>query len=229
MKRRLIMFLFLLVLTANLSLTASAVVMPIGLSAERVSDEKAQAYMSSTKPKVGYDEHTDLAVSCFAVSESGLIAVGFDTAPRSVNIYRSDGTFIQRFDFHCDGSYGIAWEGSDLAIYFSRSDLVEMYTLDGQGIGAYKVLRTEENNKRTRELLYPKETTVGNITYQLERDVGLSLRSYSRLTATDIDGNVVVIYDSTGVHNIGTICLLLCIAVPFVLAIQRLFGEENKA
>ena len=74
---------------------------------------------------------TDI-ISCFDVSESGLVAVGSATyGNQYIYVYDATGKFQYGQAFNNPGSYGLQWDGSDLIIYFVRSDIAALVDSEG--------------------------------------------------------------------------------------------------
>lgn len=209
----------------SLSISANAITLVAGFEVESLSEEDEVVTFANVKMTLLSTEVIGKPIACFDVSSNGLIAVGFDSDPKTINVYDESGNFLYGYQFKCEGTYGISFEGDNLAVYFCRGELVQLYDSQGQGIRAYRVLRTQNNQEQEHALIYPMEKWVNNTHYSLERDFGILMRSYSRLVSRG-QNIETIIYDVTPSYNILTIFGVVFFAVFFIFIIYKAFQQE---
>lgn len=94
----------------------------------------------------------------------------------------------------------------------------------GQCVAFRRVPPTSSNNARIKEVLDPTRIECNGDVYTLERDLGISMRSYSRCVRTTPDGSRTVIYDVSAEHNVGvvlTIGGMLLFIAPIVIRVVK--------
>lgn len=169
---------------------------------ESVSEEERNSLVSGTDISLLNSGIARKSIACFDVNERGLIAIGFDAQPRpEIHIYDNEGTFLYGYSFNCNGSFGIEFVGDNIAIYFVRGEYIHIYDHTGTNLDVRRVLNVAQNESWVSNIIDPTLKTVGGDHYRLERDIGLSTRSYSRLVKTDGQGHQTVIYDVSAEHN----------------------------
>ena len=199
----------------------------LGIITEPVSEEQKESIISGTDISIITNGEIEEAIACFDVSERGTIAIGFDTQPRAkVYLYDANGNFLYGYEFNCEGSYGIEFVGDNLSIFFVRGDYIEIYNEKGENLGVWRVLNVEQNQTWRSNIINCTEKTVDENRYHLERDVGLTVRSYSRLIRTDVQGQQYVIYDVSAKHNFlviaGGIVIVLFMTVVAIGVFRKL-------
>ena len=210
--------------------TAHVYGIDLGVETETLSQEKKETLFASSDIKLLTEEGIRRSVACFDVNEDGLVAIGFDVSPRpQVYLYDSNGQFLYGYEFECMGSYGIKLIGNNLAIYFVRSDYIEIYDAEGNGIDAMRVPNTEANRAWKSDMIDPVEIEVNGNTYSLERDIGLIMRSYSRLVRLDEQGNRTVLYDVSVRHNIGVVIgVILFVGFVSLLTVVLIRQQRDR-
>lgn len=228
-----ISILFSIVLILLLPCTAYGTSFDLGIETEILPEEKKTELFATTEMRLITSEGNKHSIACFDVNENGMIAIGFDTQSRAkVYLYDSSGTFLYGYDFKCEGIYGIQFIGNNLAIFFVRGDYIEIYDTAGNGLDAQRVLDVKENQTWRSQLIDPLEKKVGEKTYILERDLGLTMRSYSRLVQLDEEGNRIVLYDVSGEHNIRIIVtgiLFVGFVAIIIISLFRKLKERNDS
>ena len=126
MKRRRVIFILPIISLIVLSLNICSFAMNTGFSTSE-PDKKQQDFLSGNAISLTYEEPKKHIISCFDVSESGLVAVGSATyGNQYIYVYDATGKFQYGYAFNNPGSYGLQWDGSDLIIYFVRSDIAAL-------------------------------------------------------------------------------------------------------
>ena len=131
------------------------------------------------------------SIQCFDVNNQGWFAIGFSN--NVIHIYNQNGIFQYGYQFHCDGDYGIAFEGKNLLIYLVRGEVCAAFDPSGQCIYATNI---PFSNYIRDDVIYKTTKTIGDVNYFLERDAGVTSGNFSRLIAIDILKNKTVLYDA---------------------------------
>lgn len=137
------------------------------------------------------------SISCFAISEQGQIALGFnDSEHASVHVYNSAGNFLYGYRFiNRKSAYTLFFEGEELSIIWSRSKYIGSFDQKGNCIRLRRDLRTKNNSdEEYKERWRSAKGTIGTLSYHAKRS-GI-LPKYTVFTVEDIDGNRTVIYDA---------------------------------
>lgn len=157
------------------------------------------------------------AISCFAISEHGQIALGFnDSEFASVRVYDSVGNFLYGYRFINRGSaYTLFFEGEELSIIWGRSKYIGSFDQQGNCIQLRRDLRTKNNaDEEYKERWRSAKGTIGKLSYQAKRS-GI-LPKYTEFSVVDPEGNKVVIYDAK--KEVFTKKILLAIGASCLLA-----------
>lgn len=174
MKRRRVIFILPIVSLIVLSLNICSFAMNTGFSTSEPDEKKQQYFLSGNAISLTYEEPKKYIISCFDVSESGLVAVGSATyGNQYIYVYDATGKFQYGYAFNNPGSYGLQWDGSDLIIYFVRSDIAALVDSAGN-IKELKVIDdTEANNSYWNKYVFAKERTQNGNTYTMKSNMGL--------------------------------------------------------
>lgn len=153
-------------------------------------------------------------ISCFAISEQGQIALGFnDSDYASVHVYDSMGRFLYGYRFiNRKCAYSLFFEGEDLSIIWGRSKYIGSFDSKGNCIQLRRDLRTKNNaDEEYKERWRSAQGTIGALSYHAKRS-GL-LPKYTSFTVEDTEGNRTVIYDAkrevltkNALIGIGIVC-----------------------
>lgn len=94
--------------------------MNTGFSTSEPDEKKQQYFLSGNAISLTYEEPKKYIISCFDVSESGLVAVGSATyGNQYIYVYDATGKFQYGYAFNNPGSYGLQWDGSDWNYFVS--------------------------------------------------------------------------------------------------------------
>ena len=200
MKRGKFLF-FGFVLALLLQIEFPTVAVETGFVTEELSNERITELVQFIRLTPLSEEPEIESMDCFAVSENGLVAVGYDgEKAKIISVYNGDGEFQYGYRFNSHGSFEIAWSEDDIIIYFWRE--AELVAVDASG-SIQEVLAVpediKENDTRLKQL-EANEKTIGEKTYRLQNDMGLLdyfAFSYSQLIVTQADGREVVFLDTT--------------------------------
>lgn len=168
-------------------------------------------------------------VNCFAISDSGLIALGLDTSDDAIlYVYDTTGQFIYGYRFlnnHC--AFAVFFEGDNLSIYWGKSRYIGTFDSEGNCIQLHKVVNCPQNSDAYhRDKYRPGKGKVGNTEYIAERGIGI-LAGYSRFTVKDADGNTRVIFDVTQEQNLRTTVYGVVIFISLAVVVVA-FGKNRK-
>ena len=112
------------------------------------------------------------AISYFAISEQGQIALGFnDSAYASVHVYDVAGNFLYGYRFkNNESAYSVFFEGEDLSIIWVGEEYVGSFDKNGNCIRLCKDLCTKNNaDERYKNRTRKAKGTVGAFTYYAQK------------------------------------------------------------
>lgn len=224
--RRFLLFIISIIVISQFVLIASASV--IGLEATPVSEEDLQKYIDNSNIQISSAPSMDRSISCFDVSENGLIAVGLPGTPDTIHIYDSKGIFQYRYIFECDGIWGIGFVDDCIAIYYVRGDLIKLIDTNGQIIAVYDVPLTSANHAQIYNLIDRTSKQINDKTYHLESSIAIFEAPYSRIIEISADGTTRVIYDVTFAHTFRTVIGVILIISFFAFFIRGLIQKEKE-
>jgi hypothetical protein len=170
-----------------------------------------------------HQTETDRLIKCFDVNSNGYYAIGY--ANNTINIYDSFGVFQYGYHFHTDGTYAIELKENSIIIYLGRSNIAVEIDSSGACINAEKVHFSKDlaDNVINRSV-----KQIGNVTYYLERDIGIFNSDYSRLVKVDETGTKTVLYDvTTRGFCAGAFHYMVLIAFP-VSVILFVFNKVKR-
>jgi len=179
---------------------------------------------------VFYQNEIDRLIKCFDVNEYGYYAIGYKN--NTIHIYDSLGTFQYGYRFNTDGSYGIVLKEDSIVIYLGRSNIAVEIDPTGKCIGAEKIYFSKDvvDNVMNRTC-----KQIGNVTYYLERDIGIFNGDYSRLVKTDETETKTVLYDVTtrgyfvGAFHYIILSIFPIIGIAFVaVKVKKENNESNE-
>lgn len=195
-------------------------------SFEQLTAEEKREYIANIDMSLLKAEPIKRPIVCFDVNDDQMIAIGQDAPDKKiVCIYTSDGVFQYAYAFHCSGSFGIAWDESNLNIYFARGGMILAVDPNGEIIDLVKIQDTAENNAYQNHMLYSTERISGNTKYRIRNDMGilnLIQFSYSQLAAIQPTGEEKILYDvnSAQLAKTITVCVLAMALLLVTVAVS---------
>lgn len=163
---------------------------------EYASPENEEQFLKTTNIDLLTNEEYDCAFTHFALSETGLVALGFNTEKYAViYIYDFDGKFQYGYQFiNNNCAFAFYFEDDQMAIHWAKSDYIGRLDADGNIHHLRKVRNTTRNHDTYHANRYrPASGRVGDFQYYAEGN-WLS-QKYSRFIIEDSNGNKTVIYD----------------------------------
>jgi len=187
---------------------ATPVVQIIGIDTFDLSDAKTETFLDNLD-MVGISSPTQhMAVACFDVSDTGLVAIGFENgSDRIIDIYNENGKYLYGYQFNSDGDYTVSFQEEDIAIYFMRGDAIAVFDKDANCLDVRSVVSPHADHNKIMAIYNRTQKEVSGKTYYLDRDIGSAVRSYARLVVKDSNGTETVIYDATFDHTFRLIAM----------------------
>lgn len=165
------------------------------------------------------------SIDCFALSEGGLIALGFDTSDDAIiYVYNEDGEFLYGYRFlnnHC--AFAIFFEGENLSVYWGKTEYIGSFDSGGNCLQLRKVVTSPKNSDAYYNDRYrPASGKIGERQYYADRGLGISTK-YIRFTVVDNQGAEQVIYDVSEEHNSSAViyCVILLLISLFIVLIKK--------
>ena len=214
--------------------TSDSFVPTTGLTVTPLSDEETQRYLSYMELTTVKQEYNKTALTCFDVSDSGLIAVGMSTgSQKMVFVYDGNGMFLYGYQFHDSGSFCLEWQGDYVGVYSVRGNTLVVLDEKGNCMCAYECGDSIADNDYLRNEIDVTERTVNGRTYVMKNDMGILnflASSYSQIEITDADGTTRLVYDVNGDQITKTVFLLIAIPAFFgVLVYIVLYHIKEQA
>lgn len=183
-----------------------------------VSETDANYFLDRLNVEVLDDETFQYAITCFAVRDDGVFALGFDSLDtHTVFVYDQEGSFQYGLRFQLPGSFGLFFSDKNLSIYSPRSGYTAEYDGVSRFVDVHKVTDAFGNNEIIRSVMNGAEIKNDAGTYTLERNIGIVARSYSRVVVNE-GNNEKVLYEISGAHTVAVILNILLVA-GFVAAL----------
>ena len=233
-KKLLLSLFIILSLIFNEAVIVSA--MNTGFSTNEMSTENQQIFLSNIKLSPIREEPKKGAITCFDVSNSGFIAVGFsDFGNKYISVYNSAGEFQYGYVFHANQSFGVQWDGTNILVYFVRSDVAALFDPTGTNIELRVIGNTPENNSYWTHSVFAKTRALNNHTYTVRNDLGLFnlfASSYSQLVKTDSTGDATVLYDVTSSQLTKVLAISIAVGLfvglVVVVVVRQLAGVRRS-
>ena len=152
---------------------------------------------------------------CYAVSQTGEIALGFNLPERDmVLVYSSDTEYLYGFTFKQRGDFGLEWDGDTVIVY--TEEYAFWIARDNSCLSVKKIEDNADNHIHWQNLRSPYRTH--NLdTYTAEHWLGESelfhWAAYPRLVKVNAAGETTVLLDYSGVM----LSKLAVIAIPILL------------
>lgn len=194
---------------------------------EAVSEQEKIDFLKPLNFRKSETEFKDYPISCFAISEDGLIALGFNAGEEAkINIYNLEGRFLYGYRFTNNGSTLVTFfEGEALSLFWGKRNYIASFDSEGNCIQLRKAINTNQTaDAYDSDRWRPAKGTVGNMKYYAEGN-GLS-NKFSRFTVEDSSGKRIVIYDAT--EEISSRNVVTCVALISVAALILFTIYKNK-
>lgn len=148
-------------------------------------------------------EVVDKDIVCFAVSSSGMIALGLDDGSehRKINIYDSDGNYLYGYAFSINGRFGLEWEEDNIVICTVRGNTRAVFDKFGNCIKVSEIMNTPSNSEYWDKNIFSKRKVYENDNYVIRNPNKLLnfilYYNSSQLVKVDEFGNETIFYDSS--------------------------------
>ena len=191
---------------------------------ESVPTQEKEDFLNRINFRLFETEVKNAPFTCFAISDQGKIALGFDASEEAeINVYNSAGQFLYGYRFlnnHC--AFAVFFEGEELSILWGRDRYIGSFSSEGNCLQFRKEITSKQNSDAYHTDRYrPTSGKVGNIQYYAEHSAGLST-SYTRFVVEDSSGNKNVIFEVnedyyTRLTAIGIMGLVIFVLVAEVI------------
>lgn len=171
------------------------------------------------------------AISCFAISNDGIIALGSDVSSNAViNVFDANGQFLYGYSFlnnHC--AFTIFFEGENLSIFWLKNKYIGSFDSAGNCLLFRKAVSSSSNFEAyDNESQRPENGTVGTLKYYAKRGLGLKT-SYVQFVVEDSDGNQRVICDVTDAYNTRlTGYGIVLVAISAIVIMSVFINNKNR-
>ena len=201
--------------------------MTTGFELEEVSDETKERLISNKSINVINEEAGFESISCFDVSENGLVAVGVQNGINNfVNIYDNNGSFLYGYSVGIDGTFGIEFDNDNLIIHLVRSDIAILIDENGNYLEINSIKNNYDNDSYWNNVIFAKAKEINDSKYQLTNSSGFLkffAPSYSQLIKTSSDGTQTILIDVSSEYSVyiiffivlGVVLLFSLIAIVF--------------
>lgn len=161
---------------------------------------------------------------CFSIGDNGAYALGFPGALyKTVVIYDANGEFVKRYDFRCDGDYGIRLEDEELQIYFARSERMISVSLKDDLMRAYQCKSNGESAEFWNETLHPRVVEANGEVYRAYSDsflLSLFTNGEAKLIKTTATGEESVLHDVSALQRSQATYGMVIAAIIFSIAVS---------
>lgn len=234
MKRKIFIMLIFAILLFGCGTSQSALAMDTGFSTQMMQPDEQKTF--TTNIQLEKSEKAPVkknGIVCFDVNEDGLIAAGIkDSSRKSISVYNSFGEYQYGYNFNCNQSFGVEWEGNNLIIYFVRSDVAALVDQSGTILELQKIENTIDNNSYWNHFVFATQRTVDNDKYIIKNDMGLFnifASSYSQLVVEDAQGNQTILYDVNNAQMTKIIIIFVASILVFVIAVSTIVHQFLKS
>lgn len=150
--------------------------------------------------KKNKEEHrTPSSAVGISINSKYEIALGFKD--RYINVYDSNGKFINGYSFNFYGSYVFKYDEMDnIMIFPIRSSACYFFNTDAKLVITREITDEVEEDRYYRALEGNKKVSINGNLYELRESLG-----YTKLLKTDANGNITIIYDMGWDYYTGNI------------------------
>ncbi len=236
MKLKKVIFISLIISLIIFSGSISAFAMNTGFSTREMNSEDQHTFLSNINLTLISDEPQKSTFTCFDVSESGQVAIGFaNDQNKYISVYDANGKFQYGYVFNCNQSFGVQWDSANLIIYFVRSDVAASFDSNGANVESRTIEDTADNNSYWNRCVFSKEKTIDTNRYTAKNNMGILnifASSYSQLLKTDSNGNETIIYDGGTTQTAQTVLFIIAVlifaALVTALVIRRFLRAKRQ-
>lgn len=228
--RRISIVLLLLAILANVGVKVSAA--NPGFSTESMPEDEISSFLKNTNVTILDSEPERKPIDCFAVNENGEIAIGCsDFENKTICIYSNRGQFQFGYSFRCNGDFGLEFAGSDLVIYFVRSNVAMAVNHMGEVLEIQEIQNTVENNAYWNSHVFSYSREIGDTEYSLKNNLGMFnvfASSYSQLIVREVNGEERILYDVNSAYFIKMLFMFIGVLLAICLAVAVIARQFVK-
>lgn len=171
---------------------------PSKLTLSDIDPEMQTKIISDMAISILSSEPSTVPITCFAISESGQLAVGwYAGSKKTVCVYSNTGEFQYGYEFLDNGSFEVDWEGEQIAIYLIRGSKYIVLDKNGQCISLKEIDDTLENDQYFRNYVSATQQVVNGDTYKMRNTGFIQLgQSYIQVVKTTANGETTILYDA---------------------------------
>lgn len=211
----------------------NALAMNTGFSTEEMNSEEQHTFLSNINLTLISDEPQKSTFTCFDVSESGQVVIGFANAQKKyISVYDATGGFQYGYVFNCNQSFGVQWDSANLIIYFVRSDVAASFDSNGDNVELRTIEDTADNNSYWNRCVFSKEKMINTNRYTAKNNMGILnmfASSYSQLLKTDSNGNETIIYDAGTTQTAQTVLFIIAVLIFAAIVIALVIRQFLRA
>lgn len=232
MKNKIFILLFFIALLYACCGSTNVLAMNTGFSTQTINTEDQKTFLSNIQLVKAEKEPAKNSIECFDVNEDGLIAIGTsDFSQQSISVYNLSSDYKYGYNFNCNQSFGVEWDGNNIIIYFVRSDVAVLVDENGTILELQKIENTTNNSSYWNHSVFSTQRTAGNYKYIIKNDMGpfnLFASSYSQLIVVDEQGNQTMLYNVNNAQISKTIFIFVAVIIFSAIVVSAIIFKFLK-
>lgn len=143
------------------------------------------------------------------------------------------GRTIGVFHFDCAGTVGVAWDSSDICLFFTRGHILAKVNCDGELIEISKLSQLNYmTQKKWNALAFRSKKEIGSRIYELQQ-IGIQpYREYSKLvcvdTSTGSEQSILDVSRETVAKSITTVIIWIAFLVIVIIIVKNRKRQRNS-
>ena len=192
------------------------------LITEDLGAEQIEGLFASFEVERIEEQEVSVGFSCFDINDQGDYALGFSFPSKDyIQVFDANSNYKYGYQFNCQGAFCIGLEVDSFVIYDVRSELAVHINENGECCEIKCVPVISENISYRHQIMDARKKVGHNVTYMAEHSMSnsesVSFGTYPRLTRTDVDGKVTILFETKDYQ--GTI-----FAAAFLFLIIAMFA-----
>lgn len=203
--------------------------MTTGFTTENMSPKEQKLFLSNMKITLLDTDVKSESMSCFDVSDEGLVALGFIN--NTICVYNHNGDFKYGYSFDCSGSFGVEWDDENLLVYFVRSDIAVLLDNSATCLEIKEISNSIQNNTYWNHTVFAEKRLIGKDKFEIKNDLGILnifTTSYSKLVKTNENGIETVIYDISNHYRLKVLLMLFGIILFIIIVVCVIIKQIKK-